>query len=126
MEGLGNLASFLLTGGNVHDVTQGKALIDLVAAGSMGQISTVTADKGYDSAAVVAHIEALGAKAVIPQLSSRKHTRPVDWAHYKNRNLVERFFGRLKQFRRIATRYDKLVARFTSFIHLMAAYIWLI
>lgn len=74
---------------------------------------------------MVAHVRALGAKSVIPQLSNRKAVRAVDWAQYKNRNLVERFFARLKQFRRIATRYEKLAARFSSFIHLMAAYIWL-
>jgi transposase len=71
-------------------------------------------------------IETLEAKPVIPQLSNRKEPRDVDWAQYKNRNLVERFFARLKQFRRVATRYDKLAARFASFIELAAAYIWLV
>jgi len=85
----------------------------------------VTADKGYDSSAVVERVGKLGATAVIPQLSNRKTPREVDWAQYKNRNLVERFFCRLKQFRRIATRYDKLAARFSSFIALAAACIWL-
>lgn len=125
VEGLGNLANFILTGGNVHDITQASELLEIVAAQASGQIGTVTADKGYDSAAVVALIKALGAQAVIPQLSTRKATRPLDWEQYKNRNIVERFFARLKQFRRIATRYDKLVARFASFIHLAAALVWL-
>lgn len=125
MEGLGNLANFTLTGGNVHDSTEAQALLDKVASQAEGQIATVTADKAYDSAAIVAKIEELGAQAVIPQLSNRKTTRPVDWAQYKNRNIVERFFARLKQFRRIATRYDKLATIFTSFIHLAAALVWL-
>jgi len=125
VEGLGNLAAFVVTGGNVNDITQGPVLMCEVVTRADGQVGSVTADKGYDSAAFVAQIEAAGAKAVVPQLATRKDPRPVDWAHYKNRNLVERFFARLKQFRRIATRYDKLAARFTSFIHLAAAYIWL-
>lgn len=125
VEGLGNLAAFVLTAGNVNDSTQAEGLLDAVAEHARGQIATVTADKGYDAAAIVAHIEALGAQPVIPQLSNRKSVRLVDWAQYKSRNLVERFFARLKQFRRIATRYDKLAERFASFIHLAAAYVWL-
>lgn len=112
----------------MHDVVQAETLIDKAAELAMAakeKIDSITADKGYDSKAVVKHIEALGAKAVIPQLSNRKDPRPVDWAHYKNRNIVERFFARLKQFRRAATRYDKLAARFLSFIHVAAALIWL-
>ena len=90
----------------MNDSTQATALLD-VAAGQAGpgKIGTVTADKAYDSAAIVAHTESLGAQPVIPQLSTRKTERPVDWAQYKNRSLVERFFARLKQFRRTATRY---------------------
>lgn len=125
VEGLGNLAGFILTGGNIHDSTEAQALLDKVAGQTDGQIATVTADKAYDSAAIVAKIEELGGKAVIPQFSNRKVARPVDWAQYKNRNIVERFFARLKQFHRIATRYDKLAARFASFVHLAAALIWL-
>ena len=109
----------------MNDITQGPALVDQVVNDAEGQVGSVTADRGYDSAAFVAQIEAAGAKAVVPQLGTRKVPRPVDWAQYKNRNLVERFFARLKQFRRIATRYDKLTARFTSVIHMAAAYIWL-
>jgi transposase len=114
-----------LTGGNEHDITQGPALVDKVAVEANVTIGSITADKGYDSAAMVAHIEAIGANPVIPQLSNRKTPRPVDWEQYKNRNIVERFFARLKQFRRVATRYDKLMARFTSFVQLAAVCIWL-
>lgn len=117
-----------MTGGNIHDSTEAEALLDeasKLASAADDKIAIVTADKGYDSAAIVAFIESLGATAVIPQLSNRKTPRPVDWAQYKNRNIVERFFARLKQFRRAATRYDKLAARFLSFIHLAAAIIWL-
>jgi transposase len=135
---LGNLVDFILTGGNVHDSTQAEELLDRLGAQAQtladAAITSVTADKGYDSKAIVARVESLGATAVIPQLCNRKDPRPVDWAQYKNRNLVERFFARLKQFRRIATRYDKLAARFTSLgppphgaphLHLAAVYVWL-
>lgn len=88
-------------------------------------IGCVTADKAYDAADIVDHIEALGAEAVVPQLSNRRTRRAVDMAQYKNRNIIERFFCRLKQFRRIATRYDKLASRFSSFISLAAVYVWL-
>ena len=126
VEGLGNLATWTLTGGNVHDCSEASNLLDAAAEVAGGSVKTVTADKAYDSSAVVEHVSTLGATAVIPQLSNRKKPREVDWAQYKNRNLVERFFCRLKQFRRIATRYDKLAARFSSFLALAAAYIWLV
>ena len=126
VEGLGNLATFVLTGGNKHDSTQAIAILDAAAEMAAGGIQTVTADKAYDSAAIVQHVEHIGAQPIIPQLGNRKVARAVDWAQYKNRNLVERFFCRIKQFRRIATRYDKLATRFASFILLAAAYIWLV
>lgn len=109
----------------MHDSTQACGLLDAAWGAAGCAIKTVTADKAYDSSAIVAHINQLGATAVIPQLANRKLPREVDWAQYKNRNLVERLFCRIKQFRRIATRYDKLAARFSSFIALAAAYVWL-
>lgn len=102
------------------DVTQGAALVEGILT------EAVIADKGYDSDALVATIEATGAEAIIPPRSNRKTQRKVDWHRYKARNLVERFFNRLKQFRRIATRYDKLANRFNAFLHLACAYIWLL
>lgn len=102
------------------DVTQGAALVEAIPTGA------VIADKGYDSDALVDIIEASGAEAIIPPRSNRNTQRKVDWHRYKARNLVERFFNRLKQFRRIATRYDKLANRFNAFLHLACAYIWLL
>lgn len=86
---------------------------------------SVSADKAYDSDAIIEHLSATGIEAVIPPRSNRLVQRPFDKHLYKNRNLVERFFCRIKQFRRIATRYDKLAARFASFVALVAAVIWL-
>jgi transposase len=71
-------------------------------------------------------IEATGAQAIIPPRCNRNLPRKIDWHRYKARNLVERFFNRLKQFRRLATRYDKLANRFNAFLHLACAYIWLL
>jgi len=85
----------------------------------------VVADKGYDADHFVAGIEATGAEAVIPPRSNRLAPRKFDRHLYRARNLIERFFARLKHFRRIATRYDKLAKSFLSFIHLACAFVWL-
>ncbi|ABB74141.1 IS5/IS1182 family transposase [Nitrosospira multiformis] len=67
-----------------------------------------------------------GAEAVIPPRNNRCASREFDRERYKARNLVERFFNRLKQFRRLATRYDKFAHPFSAFLHLAYAYIWLL
>jgi len=124
VEGLGNLSHWVLTGGNAHDSTQASTLLEAVErCGDM--IDSVTADKAYDAGSILEMIEAIGAKAVIPPKSNRRQPRPFDSHHYKSRNIIERFFCRLKQFRRIATRYDKLASRFSSFIAIAAAIVWL-
>ncbi len=119
VEGLGQLARFVLTGGQVHDVTQAQALLEDLKPGA------VLADKAYDADALLACIESKGAKAVIPPKANRKEKREFDRHQYRNRNLIERFFARLKQFRRVATRYDKLTSRFASFVALAASLLWL-
>ncbi len=77
----------------------------------------VIADKAYDSKALVDAIEAGGAEAVIPSLSNRKEQREYDRERYKDRNLVERFWHKLKQYRRVATRYEKTAQNFLAFVH---------
>jgi transposase len=109
---------FILTGGQVHDVTQVWALV----AG--WQPSHVIADKGYDSQAFVDHIEQGGAQAVIPPRSSRKSLRAYDVDLYKQRNLIERCFNKLKHFRRIATRYDRKATYFLGFLYLASESVW--
>lgn len=86
----------------------------------------VIADKGYDADPLVEDIQAQGAQAVIPPRSNRLELRNYDHHWYKDRNLVERFFNRIKQFRRIATRYEKLDRNFLSMITLVCSYIWLL
>ncbi len=67
------------------------------------------------------HDETAGATAAIPSRSSRKLPRPLDRETYRTRNLVERIFGKIKEFRRIATRYDKTARNFLSAVHLAAS-----
>lgn len=79
----------------------------------------------YDSDAIIEHLVAEGIEVVIPPRSNRLVQRVFDKHRCKNSNLVERFFCRIKQFGCIATRYDKLAARFASFVALVATVIWL-
>ncbi len=119
MEGLGLLARFSLTGGEAGDSPQALPLLgDL-------QPASLSADKAYDTDAILQHLADQGIGAVIPPRRHRRVQRRFDRDHYKNRNLIERFFCRIKQFRRIATRYDKLAERFASFVAITAAVIWL-
>lgn len=120
VDGLGNLARFRLTGGERHDITEAANLID-----GMGNVGVVVADKAFDAASLLDYIEAMNATAVIPPKVNRKGGRSYDRHLCKSRNLIERFFARLKQFRRIAMRYDKLDIRFEAFISIAAAMIWL-
>jgi transposase len=109
VDALGNPVRLILTGGQVADVTQGAALVSGIGAGH------VVADKGYDSDELVEAIEAGGAKAVIPPRSNRVEKRDYDKHLYKDRNLVERFINRVKQCRRIATRYEKTARNYLAF-----------
>jgi len=83
------------------------------------------ADKGYDADHLVQTIAETGARVVIPPKRNRKLQRPYDTDLYKERNRIERFFNKLKHFRRVATRYDKLLANFMGFVKLAAIAIWL-
>lgn len=86
-------------------------------------MTSLAADKAYDSDRIRASLAEKGIEAVIPSLKCRKEEIPHDKAKYRERNRVERLFGKLKQFRRIATRYEKLGKTFLAFIHLTAAFI---
>ena len=82
------------------------------------------ADKGYDVNHLAERIAAAGTEVVIPPRQNR-NPRAYDADLYKERNRIERFFNKLKQFRRVATRYDKLLANFMGFVKLAAIAIWL-
>ena len=87
--------------------------------------ATVVADRGYDSNAVLDLIRASGAEPAIPSTSQRTVRRSVDIAIYRQRNQIERFFCRLKHFRRVATRFDKLARNFLAAVLLVSTRLWL-
>lgn len=116
---MGNPLRIILSAGQIADIEKAAALIQDQSAGF------IVADKGYDSDAFVETITTQGGQAVIPPRFNRLNPRSFDRHIYKSRNLIERFFGRIKQFRRIATRYDKLATSFLSFVHLACTIVWL-
>ena len=107
--------AFLLTGGKVADCTAAGALLEQMLA-----IPILHGDKGYDSNAVRQKIEAMGAAPNIPPKANRRWKNCFSPVLYRDRNAIERMFGRIKDFRRIATRYDRLAAHFLSAVCLVA------
>ena len=106
----------LISPGNTSDMTVAPALI----AAAAGRFSKLIADRGYDSNAIRAAIQAQGAEAVIPPTRSRKTPLHYSRATYRARNLVERLWCRLKDWRRVATRYDKLARNYMAGVLLAA------
>jgi putative transposase len=102
---------WLLTPGHRNDITQAGALLDGLVAGA------VVADRGYDADWLVAQIEAAGAEAVIPPKANRTEQRAYDANLYADRNKVERLFNRLKHYRRVATRYEKLGRNYLAMVY---------
>ena len=120
VDALGNPTGFFLTGGEAHDLASADHLLPQV------QADTLIADKAFDAdERVIQPLEAAGKIAVIPPKSSRKSPRDYDHELFKARHLIENFFARLKQFRAVATRYDKTARNFLAVIHLAASLIWL-
>jgi transposase len=110
----------LVTAGQVNDKA---AFPDLLAG--LPAASTLVADRGYDSRAIIDLVAARGGTAHIPTQRQVKVQRSVDRALYRQRNLVERYFCDLKQFRRVATRFDKLARNFLAAVALASARLWL-
>jgi transposase len=120
VDALGNPTGFHLTPGQSHDL-QGA---DVLLKDTPGQ--TIIADKAYDAQArVVQPLLDKGKGVVIPSRSTSKQLREHDEHLYQERHLVENFFARLKQYRAIATRYDKTARNFLGAIHLVACMVWL-
>jgi len=112
---------FKLSGGEVNDSTMAGELLQALPPGDY-----VIADKGYDSEAIRDNVRAQGAIPVIPRRRNNKTgNADMDWCLYKYRHLVENAFARLKHFRAIATRYDKLERNYGSMIALACCVIWL-
>jgi transposase len=111
----------ILSPGQRGDVLFGEPLLNGLRPGY------VIADRAYDANHFHDTIKAAGAVAVIPPRPQRRppYPQPCDWCLYKERNLVERMFAKLKQFRRVATRYDKLLQNFRGFVLIAAIMLWL-
>ncbi len=120
MDALGNPLRFILTGGECHESPQAAALIEGY------EPQALIADKGYDAEArVLAPLREAGMVAVIPPKRNRKEQRAYDADLYEARHLIENFFCKLKQFRAIATRYDKRAINFLAGVYAASILIWL-
>lgn len=120
VDALGNPLTFFLTAGHAHNLQGADVLLPQM------QADTLLADKAFDAdERVIEPLLAAGKKFAIPPKSNRKVQRLYDKELYKARHLMENFYCKLKQYRAIATRYDKTARNFLAGIHLAAAVIWL-
>lgn len=108
------------TPGQYADVSMASVLIE-----ALPENCHVVADKGYDADTVILHITERGGTAYIPSRRHRKNQSSVPRHIYRLRNAVERFFNRIKHYRRIATRYDKLVRNYLAAITIASIRLWL-
>lgn len=109
MDGCGRPRVLLLSAGNTNDITMAHALIE-----AAGPFRKLLADRGYDADHLRKRLDERRVEAVIPTTTSRKQPIPYDVVAYRQRNTVERLWARLKDYRRVATRYDKLAANYLS------------
>ena len=120
VDALGNPTGFTLTPGQACDLDGADILLPQIAA------DIVIADKGFDAdERVIVPLEKAGKSPVIPPKANRKHKRDYDKDLYQARHLIENFFAKLKQFRAIATRYDKRAINFLAGIYLASIITWL-
>ena len=109
MDDHGRPRVLLLSAGNTNDITMAHALIE-----AAGPFQKLLADRGYDADHLRTRLAERSAEAVIPTTTSRRRPIPYDVVAYRQRNTVERLWARLKDYRRVATRYDKLAANYLS------------
>ena len=121
VNGLGNPVYFQLSGGNTHDAAMVVEMLTHVDVSD----STVLADKAYGTKEILDFLQTNDADYAIPSKSNTRIPWRCDWRLYKERHLVECFFLKLKNFRRVATRYDKLASPFLAFVYLAASFILL-
>ena len=119
VDALGNPIRLLLTGGQASDSKQAIPLLEGFDFGG------VLADRAYDANAILEFIALNEAIAVIPSKKNRVIEREIDWYTYKDRNLVERFMGKIKHYRRIFSRYEKYSSRYMAYLSFASALIWL-
>lgn len=118
-DALGNAIRFILTGGERNDITQAEALLENLFP------DYVLADKGYDSDKFVLLLKKRNAEVVIPSRVNRKIQRQIDLELYKERHLIECCIGKLKHFRRVSARFDKLAKNYLSFVQFAGTIVWL-
>ncbi len=119
VDGLGNPLRLILTGGQRADSPQAIALLEGF------DFDAVLADRGYDTDAILEFIAQNEAEAVIPAKKNRLVQREIDWHLYKVRHLVECFMNKIKQYRRIFSRFEKYASRYQAFLSFASALIWL-
>ena len=120
VDALGRPIRLMLTAGQVHDSHGARELLIDLDNGTI-----VLGDKAYDADWIRAQIKEQGAVANIPNKANRTHRYRWKKALYRERNLIERFFNRIKHYRRVATRYEKLGANFLAMIQLAVVRLWL-
>ncbi len=118
-DALGNAIRFILTAGQRNDITQAEKLIENLFP------DYVIADKGYDADHFVLLLKKRNSEAVIPSKINRKVQRTIDLELYKERHLIECCIGKLKHFRRVFSRFDKLAKNYLSFVQFASTIIWL-
>ena len=121
VDALGNPLKLLLSEGQESDIRNAPPLLCTLSING----SIVNADKGYDSNDFVLWLESIGAIPNIPSRETNKEQRECDWWLYKERHLIENFWQKIKQFRRVATRYDKLAKSFLGFVYLASVLVLL-
>ena len=119
VDALGNPVAFSLTQGQASDLSQAEPLLEDF------EPQAFLADKAYDADRLILALQQRGIKPVIPPKRNRLIQRHCDFALYRERNLVERFFNIIKHFRAIATRYDKLARNFLAAVYLVGAIVLL-
>ena len=115
---MGYPLQFILTPGQASDIGQAEALVTSIP------LKRLMADKGYDSKAFVEYLEKQGIEALIPSKSNALEPRKCDWVAYKERHLIECFFGKMKHYRRVFSRFEKKAQNFLGFIAFVAVLIW--
>ena len=118
-DALGNAIRFILTGGQRNDITQADALLENLFP------NYVIADKGYDADKFILLLRRRNSEVVIPSKVNRKIQRVIDTDLYKERHLIECCIGKLKHFRRVFSRFDKLAKNYLSFVLFASIIVWL-
>ena len=116
---MGNPLQVKLTGGEVHDIVPALEMIEGILT------DFVLVDRAYDSDKFIFFVESQGAQIVCPPKKNRKDQRTYDRHLYKERHLVECFFAKIKKYRRVATRYEKLARNYKAAVLIAACMVWL-